>query len=160
MKQENFSPLSLIAIFAGIVEASALASLPFLSDASQGIYTWFLVGFPFFLTVLFFLTLNFNAKALFSPQSSNVAPAPGGQAEGQSPGLTWATTRESNASLIALSGPHSSVALEQHILRIVRQPQNQAQRWVFYDLEGQRCLEISRTPLEDDTHGPPSAPGA
>ncbi|MFV3405764.1 MULTISPECIES: hypothetical protein [Pseudomonas] len=160
MKQENFSPLSLIAIFAGIVEASALASLPFLSEASQGIYTWFLVGFPFFLTVLFFLTLNFNAKALFSPQSSSVAPAPSGQADPLSPALARATTREPNASLIALSGPQSGVALEQHILRIVRQPQNQAQRWVFYDLEGQRCLEICRTPLEDDAPRPPSAPEA
>ncbi|MFK8332426.1 hypothetical protein M2D63_020695 [Pseudomonas sp. BJa5] len=61
------SPLTIIAILAGIIEASALASLPFLSERSQGIYTWFLVGFPFFLTVLFFLTLNFNYRSLFSP---------------------------------------------------------------------------------------------
>lgn len=52
--EKGLGPLTLIAIFAGIVEASALASLPFLSESSQTIYTWFLVGFPFFLTVLFF----------------------------------------------------------------------------------------------------------
>jgi len=69
---EPKSPLTIIAIFAGIIEASALASLPFLSDDSQNTYTWFLVGFPFFLTVLFFLTLNFNNKSLFSPPATEV----------------------------------------------------------------------------------------
>ncbi|UVJ43040.1 hypothetical protein NVV94_21025 [Pseudomonas sp. LS1212] len=61
------NPLTIIAIFAGIIEASALASLPFLDNDSQNIYTWFLVGFPPFLTALFFLTLNFNSKSLYSP---------------------------------------------------------------------------------------------
>lgn len=42
------APLTIIAIFAGIIEASALATLPFLSESSQKLYTWFLVGFPFF----------------------------------------------------------------------------------------------------------------
>lgn len=67
---EPRSPLTIIAIFAGIIEASALASLPFLGEDNQQIYTWFLVGFPFFLTVLFFLTLNFNYKSLYSPESA------------------------------------------------------------------------------------------
>jgi hypothetical protein len=61
------NPLTIIAIFAAIVEASALASLPFLKEQSQDIYTWFLVGFPPFLTLLFFITLNFNYKVLYSP---------------------------------------------------------------------------------------------
>ncbi len=61
------SPLALIAIFAAITEASALASLPFLDTHSQGIYTWFLVAFPPFLTLMFFITLNFNYKAFYSP---------------------------------------------------------------------------------------------
>ncbi|WP_241653177.1 hypothetical protein [Pseudomonas alkylphenolica] len=69
---EPKSPLTIIAIFAGIIEASALASLPFLSEDSQNIYTWFLVGFPFFLTVLFFLTLNFNNKTLFTPPTADL----------------------------------------------------------------------------------------
>ena len=73
-KIEPKSPLTIIAIFAGIIEASALASLPFLGEDSQGIYTWFLVGFPFFLTVLFFLTLNFNYKSLYSPDMSEPTP--------------------------------------------------------------------------------------
>lgn len=61
------NPLTIIAIFAAIVEASALASLPFLKDDSQDLYTWFLIGFPPFLTLLFFVTLNFNYKVLYSP---------------------------------------------------------------------------------------------
>ncbi|MNJ46938.1 hypothetical protein D3C77_420810 [compost metagenome] len=73
-KVEPKSPLTIIAIFAGIIEASALASLPFLSEDSQNTYTWFLVGFPFFLTVLFFLTLNFNYKSLYSPAETEPLP--------------------------------------------------------------------------------------
>jgi len=65
------NPLTIIAIFAAIVEASALASLPFLKEDSQDLYTWFLVGFPPFLTLLFFVTLNFNYKVLYSPSDFN-----------------------------------------------------------------------------------------
>ena len=65
------APLTIIAIFAGIIEASALATLPFLSDENQTYYTWFLVGFPFFLTALFFLTLNFNSKSFYQPEQSD-----------------------------------------------------------------------------------------
>lgn len=67
------SPLTIIAVFATIIEASALASLPFLNEHSQDLYTWFLVGFPPFLTLLFFVTLNFNSKALYN----NPEPEPG-----------------------------------------------------------------------------------
>lgn len=67
------APLTIIAIFAGIIEASALATLPFLGESSQRLYTWFLVGFPFFLTALFFLTLNFNYKSFYSPLPNNAA---------------------------------------------------------------------------------------
>lgn len=70
------SPLTVIALFATIVEASALASLPFLDDEGQDIYTWFLVGFPPFLTLLFFITLNFNSKALHSHPNSSAASSP------------------------------------------------------------------------------------
>lgn len=65
------SPLSIIAIFAATIEASALASLPLLDTPNQYIYTWFLIGFPPFLTLLFFVTLNFNNRALYSPSDFN-----------------------------------------------------------------------------------------
>ncbi len=61
------NPLGIIALFTAMVEASALASLPFLDETSQTIYIWFLVGFPTFLAILFFATLNFNRRALYSP---------------------------------------------------------------------------------------------
>lgn len=58
------NPLALIATLAAMTEASALASLPLLDYRNQGVFVWFLVGFPPFLTLLFFVTLNFNRKAL------------------------------------------------------------------------------------------------
>ncbi|MFK0089339.1 hypothetical protein ACIQUS_18860 [Pseudomonas sp. NPDC090755] len=88
------SPLTLIATFAGIIEASALASLPFLSERSQEIYTWFLVGFPFFLTVLFFLTLNFNYMSLFSPQEVDLSAIHGTGTSPRHPGVMDEADRE------------------------------------------------------------------
>lgn len=70
------SPLTIIAVFATLIEASALASLPFLNDDSQDTYTWFLVGFPPFLTLLFFVTLNFNSKALYPSTEPTSAATP------------------------------------------------------------------------------------
>ncbi|WP_263262804.1 hypothetical protein [Pseudomonas sp. RIT-PI-S] len=58
------NPLALIAVLAATTEASALASLPLLDYRNQGVFVWFLVGFPPFLTALFFITLNFNRQAL------------------------------------------------------------------------------------------------
>jgi hypothetical protein len=71
------SPLTVIALFTAVIEASAIASLPFLDTQSQIVYTWFLVGFPPFLTLLFFITLNFNSESLFPPVSgsSEIPPA-------------------------------------------------------------------------------------
>ena len=68
-ERKAVGPLTIIAIFAGIIEASALAALPFLREESQTLYTWFLVCFPFFPTPLFFLTFNFNAKSFYVPHS-------------------------------------------------------------------------------------------
>lgn len=59
--------MTIIAIFAAVTEASAAVSLPFLDDGDRDIYLWFLISFPFCLIVLFFITLNFNYKALYSP---------------------------------------------------------------------------------------------
>jgi hypothetical protein len=73
---QTVAPLTIIAIFAGIIEASALATLPFLSEKSQTYYTWFLVGFPFFLTALFFLTLNFNYKSFYKPDQAELKRTP------------------------------------------------------------------------------------
>lgn len=90
---EPKSPLTIIAIFAGIIEASALASLPFLGEDSQEIYTWFLVGFPPFLTLLFFLTLNFNTRSLYIPDNGET-PTEYSQETATPNGLTQEKSRD------------------------------------------------------------------
>jgi hypothetical protein len=61
------NPVGIIALFAGLSEASAATALPFLDENSRDIYVWFLIIFPCTLTFLFFLTLNFNYKVLYAP---------------------------------------------------------------------------------------------
>ncbi len=61
------NPMTLIAIFATLSETSAAISLPFLDDDDREYYLWFLISFPFYLLLLFFITLNFNYRSLYSP---------------------------------------------------------------------------------------------
>ncbi|SEN49061.1 hypothetical protein [Pseudomonas sp. NFACC39-1] len=61
------NPMTLIAIFATLSETSAAISLPFLDDQDREYYLWFLISFPFYLLFLFFITLNFNYRSLYSP---------------------------------------------------------------------------------------------
>ena len=61
------NPLTIIAIFAGITEFSGTVVLPFIAADNQSFYVWFLIVFPTFLVLLFFLTLNFNHKVLYAP---------------------------------------------------------------------------------------------
>lgn len=61
------NPISVIALFAALSEASAATVLPYLDSDSRQIYIWFLIVFPSTLVVMFFLTLNFNAKVLYAP---------------------------------------------------------------------------------------------
>lgn len=61
------NPLTIIAIFAGIAEVSGTMVLPFVSQLNQAFFIYFLICFPTFLVLLFFLTLNFNNKVLYAP---------------------------------------------------------------------------------------------
>ena len=61
------NPLTVIAIFAMLTETSAAVSLPYIDSDNQNIYVWFLIIFPSVLITLFFLTLNFNNKSLYTP---------------------------------------------------------------------------------------------
>jgi len=61
------NPLTIVGIFAGIVEVSANLVLPFLEPAQQNVYVWFLMFFPAGLVIVFFITLNFNHVALYAP---------------------------------------------------------------------------------------------
>lgn len=47
------NPLTIIGIFAGIVEVSANLVLPFLNDKNQETYIWFLMLFPAGLVLIF-----------------------------------------------------------------------------------------------------------
>ncbi|WP_339539269.1 hypothetical protein [Pseudomonas sp. RA_15y_Pfl2_54] len=67
IKNKISNPMTIIAIFAAISEASAAVSLPFLDSEDREIYVWFLISFPFYLLFLFFITLNFNYRSLYSP---------------------------------------------------------------------------------------------
>jgi len=61
------NPLTVIGIFAGLTEVGGTCVLPFLSATNQSQYMWFLILFPSVLILLFFGTLNFNHKVLYSP---------------------------------------------------------------------------------------------
>ncbi|KIY38648.1 MULTISPECIES: hypothetical protein [Pseudomonas] len=144
------APLTIIAIFAGIIEASALATLPFLSESSQSLYTWFLVGFPFFLTALFFLTLNFNYKSFYGPSPNKVA-------EHDSPTRNAVATpaMASEAShgepiTLVFSGPDAYRMMEQQLLLALVQPPQPARTWRFCNLDKRLCAQLSISALEDD----------
>ena len=51
------NPLTIIAIFAGIVEVGSNVVLPFLTAENQSTYIWFLMLFPFVLVLIFFYIL-------------------------------------------------------------------------------------------------------
>ncbi|WP_337994257.1 MULTISPECIES: hypothetical protein [Pseudomonas] len=137
---EPRSPLTIIAIFAGIIEASALASLPFLGEDSQGIYTWFLVGFPFFLTVLFFLTLNFNYKSLYSPDRLET-PASLQALAGQEDALpdtsqpVGENTGTATTVTISVKGAGAQQRLDAFIAQALHQPCAPYDTWVICNLE-------------------------
>ncbi|MGY2341065.1 hypothetical protein ACW9HW_17745 [Pseudomonas sp. SDO5532_S415] len=66
-KKRITNPMTIIATFATLSETSAAISLPFLDNQEREIYVWFLISFPFYLLFLFFATLNFNYRSLYSP---------------------------------------------------------------------------------------------
>lgn len=70
------NPLTVIAIFSMLTEASAAVSLPYIDSEHQKIYVWFLIVFPTLLIILFFLTLNFNNKTLYTPADLSKAALP------------------------------------------------------------------------------------
>ncbi|MBC3421637.1 MULTISPECIES: hypothetical protein [unclassified Pseudomonas] len=127
----KITPLGIIAIFASIIEASALASLPFLNPESQAIYTWFLMGFPFFLTVLFFLTLNFNCESLYIPEHRAIHPPLDDRGDSEA------------ATVITLPGQDVRQAIETQILPELIQPPQRERRWTLYNLSAHSCIQLS-----------------
>jgi DNA-binding transcriptional ArsR family regulator len=61
------NPLTIIAIFAALAEVAGTIALATVNRELQQVFVWFVMGFPILLVVLFFATLNFNAKVLYAP---------------------------------------------------------------------------------------------
>ncbi|QLX45347.1 hypothetical protein HV146_15310 [Escherichia coli] len=61
------NPLTIIAIFAGLVEVSATTVLPFIDKSLQATFIWFLMIFPTLLITYFFGTLLLKPQALYAP---------------------------------------------------------------------------------------------
>ena len=138
------APLTIIAIFAGIIEASALATLPFLSEKSQTYYTWFLVGFPFFLTALFFLTLNFNYKSFYKPDHAEQKNIP---EQATHPGTQETVT-------MIFTGPDAQKLIQQQVMQAITQPYTENRHWRLCNKDLHQCVLLSTTRLPEDLpHG-------
>lgn len=61
------NPLTVIGLFAGIAEVAGTVVLPFVNGNLQIIFIWYIIGFPVFLVLLFFVTLNKNPRVLYAP---------------------------------------------------------------------------------------------
>lgn len=61
------NPLTIIAIFAALAEINATVAIGLIDKSLHYIFIWFVIGFPTVLVLLFFLTLNFNTKVMYSP---------------------------------------------------------------------------------------------
>ncbi|MFJ9991154.1 hypothetical protein ACIQSO_10470 [Pseudomonas putida] len=127
----KITPLGIIAIFASIIEASAIASLPFLNPESQMMYTWFLIGFPFFLTVLFFLTLNFNHESFYTPEHRAVHRPFDDRGDGEAGTATM------------LFGSDVRRTIETEILPELITPPQRERRWTLYNLSAHSCIQLS-----------------
>ena len=61
------NPLTIIAIFAGLAEINGTVVLSLVPVDLQEIFVWFIILFPSLLVIIFFVTLNWNPKVLYSP---------------------------------------------------------------------------------------------
>jgi hypothetical protein len=61
------NPLTIVGVFAGLVEICGSVVFHNLGVAQQNLFIWFLMGFPTLLLLLFFTTLNFNNRVLYAP---------------------------------------------------------------------------------------------
>lgn len=67
MSNRIANPLSVVGVFSGLAEISAVSVLPFLSENMQALFINYVIWFPVFIVVCFFLTLNFNNSVLYAP---------------------------------------------------------------------------------------------
>lgn len=111
-------PLTVIAIFSMLTEASAAVSLPYIHSEHQGVYVWFLIVFPSILVTLFFITLNFNNKTLYSPTNQ-----PKEQLQATTPQTSTATSTATPAETALIfnaekSTPRHSLLLSKPYIKL------------------------------------------
>jgi hypothetical protein len=70
-------PLAIIAIFAGIVQISGIAVLPYIDSPQQSKLTWFLISFPVLMVLLFFITINYYIRVTLKSSKYLKLPKPG-----------------------------------------------------------------------------------
>ena len=61
------NPLTIIALFAALAEIAGTVAIKLVAPEIQSTFIWFVMLFPVLIAVLFFATLNFNAKVLYAP---------------------------------------------------------------------------------------------
>jgi len=61
------NPLTIIALFAALAEVAGTIAIKLVAPDMQSTFIWFVMIFPILIVVLFFITLNFNAKVLYAP---------------------------------------------------------------------------------------------
>lgn len=61
------NPLSIIGLFAILSEVAMTVALGVVNESLQSTFIWFVMLFPIILIIIFFITLNFNAKVLYAP---------------------------------------------------------------------------------------------
>jgi hypothetical protein len=108
------NPITVIALFAGLSEASATTVLPYLDGDTRQAYIWFLIIFPSALVILFFLTLNFNPKALYVPPEFHT-PENSYQADGNS---IHPTQDQNLDSRLNSTSPPETVTLQKSYKRV------------------------------------------
>ncbi len=112
--------------------------------------------FPFFLTVLFFLTLNFNYKSLYIPSSKekHATTVETPQASAPPPECTIKGVDSKDVITIALSGSDARAVIEKQVLSSVEQQPTKALSWVIYNLDRQTCITVSVRPMQAQDQAP------
>ena len=61
------NPLTMVGIFAGLAETAGVVILPFLAEAYQKYFMWYVMGFPVLIVCLFFYVLVRHPENLYAP---------------------------------------------------------------------------------------------
>lgn len=111
------------------------------------------MGFPFFLTALFFLTLNFNYKSFYSPSPGKTA---NDNALAANSVATAAMANDARKAVqgepvtFMFSGPDANRMMEQQLLSALAQHPVPARTWRFCNLDRRQCAQLSISALEDN----------